>query len=121
MYLSYDKYTDMGGEMSAALYPRLEMKARKMIDNAVHGRLDGETQVRDAVKFCVFDLINTLDADESSGGCGREIAGMSNDGISVSYAAGGSLHARCMNLIRAWLSDETDINGTPLLYAGVDA
>lgn len=121
MYLSYDEYTGMGGEMNAALYPRLEAKARMLIDSAVHGRLGGETQVRETVKFCMFDLVRVLDADESSGSCGMEVTGMSNDGISVSYAAGGNLHTRCAKLIRAWLSGEIDANGTPLLYAGVDA
>lgn len=125
MYLIYDDYIAMGGTINAALYSRFEMKARKLVDMLTHGRLEGEKPVRESVKCCMYELIQMMYADEVSGSGGREIAGVSNDGVSISYAisqnGAGSPTARYMNYIRTWLSGETTKSGVYLLYAGVDA
>lgn len=130
-YLDQAEYLEMGGtipEDDELRYQRLESRASHAIDRATHGRIKGEKPVRNAVKFCVYEMIERYASDEAMAGMsGREIASMSNDGVSVSYvsgasASGGSASAlRDIDSIRAWLMDEVDGNGTPLLYAGVDA
>ena len=130
-YLDQAEYLEMGGtipEDDELRYQRLESRASHAIDRATHGRIKGEKPVRNAVKFCVYEMIERYVSDEAMAGMsGREIASMSNDGVSVSYvsgasASGGSASAlRDAESIRAWLLDEVDGNGTPLLYAGVDA
>lgn len=130
-YLDQAEYLEMGGtipEDDELRYQRLESRASHAIDRATHGRIKGEKPVRNAVKFCVYEMIERYASDEAMAGMsGREIASMSNDGVSVSYvsgasASGGSASAlRDAESIRAWLMDEVDSNGTPLLYAGVDA
>lgn len=130
-YLDQAEYLEMGGtipEDDELRYQRLESRASHAIDRATHGRIKGEKPVRNAVKFCVYEMIERYASDEAmTGMSGREIASMSNDGVSVSYvsgasASGGSASAlRDIDSIRAWLMDEVDGNGTPLLYAGVDA
>lgn len=130
-YLDQAEYLEMGGtipEDDELRYQRLESRASHAIDRATHGRIKGEKPVRNAVKFCVYEMIERYVSDEAMAGMsGREIASMSNDGVSVSYvsgasASGGSASAlRDTESIRAWLLDEVDGNGTPLLYAGVDA
>lgn len=130
-YLDQAEYLEMGGtipEDDELRYQRLESRASHAIDRATHGRIKGEKPVRNAVKFCVYEMIERYVSDEAMAGMsGREIASMSNDGVSVSYvsgasASGGSASAlRDTESIRAWLMDEVDGNGTPLLYAGVDA
>ena len=130
-YLDQAEYLEMGGtitEDDELRYQRLESRASHAIDRATHGRIKGEKPVRNAVKFCVYEMIERYASDEAMVGMsGREIASMSNDGVSVSYvsgasASGGSASAlRDTESIRAWLLDEVDGNGTPLLYAGVDA
>ena len=130
-YLDQAEYLEMGGtipEDDELRYQRLESRASHAIDRATHGRIKGEKPVRNAVKFCVYEMIERYASDEAMAGMsGREIASMSNDGVSVSYvsgasASGGSASAlRDIDSIRAWLLDEVDGNGTPLLYAGVDA
>lgn len=130
-YLDQAEYLEMGGtipEDDELRYQRLESRASHAIDRATHGRIKGEKPVRNAVKFCVYEMIERYASDEAMAGMsGREIASMSNDGVSVSYvsgasASGGSASAlRDTESIRAWLMDEVDGNGTPLLYAGVDA
>lgn len=130
-YLDQAEYLEMGGtipEDDELRYQRLESRASHAIDRATHGRIKGEKPVRNAVKFCVYEMIERYVSDEAMAGMsGREVASMSNDGVSVSYvsgasASGGSASAlRDTESIRAWLMDEVDGNGTPLLYAGVDA
>ena len=130
-YLDQAEYLEMGGtitEDDELRYQRLESRASHAVDRATHGRIKGEKPVRNAVKFCVYEMIERYASDEAMAGMsGREIASMSNDGVSVSYvsgasASGGSASAlRDAESIRAWLMDEVDGNGTPLLYAGVDA
>lgn len=127
MYLTHDEYTRMGGDMDAALFIRLEAKARKRIDAMTFGRLQGENDVRECVKHCMFELVQAMHEDEINVGfSGREISSMSNDGISVTYASSNSQTgvqngsgARYAGIVRAWLTGETDACGDNLLYAGV--
>lgn len=118
MYLSYDEYKSMGGVMDAALFPRFELKARKRIDAMTFGRVAEEDPVRQSVKMCAYELIGAMYSDETGAGLsGREITAMSNDGVSVTYS--GSDFVGYANIVRAWLTGETDANGVHLLYCGV--
>ena len=124
MYLTYEEYLDMGGGASDSAFARLEAKARAILDRITFGRIRGEKPARQNVKYCMYDLIAALEAEENVGSiaAGREIASMSNDGVSVSFAAGQSARsgpARMAAIARSWLGDEVDAYGTPLLYAGV--
>lgn len=116
----------MGGGAPQSAYPRLEAKARAQLNRLTFGRICGEDPVRENVKYCMFDLISAVEAKEGMGGMavGREIAAMSNDGVSVSFAASGSgsagaSAARYAAIARSWLANETTACGIPLLYAGV--
>lgn len=127
MYLTYDDFIRMGGDMEDALFPRFEMKARKRIDAMTFGRLQGESEVRECVKHCMFELVQAMHEDETNVGfSGREISSMSNDGVSVTYVTGNAQTgaqngsgARYAGIVRAWLTGETDACGNNILYAGV--
>lgn len=131
MYLSYDEFEDMGGAIEEEeVFNRYEAKARIQIDRATFGRLRNAAELPESVKYCMFELIAAIQANESiSGmGAGREVASMSNDGVSVTFASGlsntGSMQTqdkRNLSIIRGWLAGETTACGLPLLYAGVDA
>ena len=122
MYLDYGSYAQMGGELEPDVYERLAAKAERLIDRATHARLKAESTVPMSVKYCIMELIDAIQADESMGGmsAGREISSMSNDGVSVSFAAMAA-SARYMEIIRGWLDGETTEAGVHLLYAGCDA
>ena len=122
MYLEYGDYAQMGGELEPDVYERLAAKAERLIDRATHARLKAQANVPDGVKYCIMELINAIQADESMGGmsAGREISSMSNDGVSVSFTAMAA-SARYMEIIRQWLDGETTEAGVHLLYAGCDA
>lgn len=122
MYLEYGDYAQMGGELEPDVYERLSAKAERLIDRATHARLKAQASVPDSVKYCIMELINAIQADESMGGmsAGRGISSMSNDGVSVSFTAMAA-SARYMEIIREWLDSETTEAGVHLLYAGCDA
>jgi hypothetical protein len=123
-YITAYEYDNLEGSADDAAFKRLELKVRKLIDAATHGRIANETPVREAAKMCAFELIEMMAAEESGIGIGgREISGTSNDGVSITYSNGSSqgMTARQKKIIRDWLADETTERGIPLLYAGVDA
>lgn len=121
-YLTMDEFEAYGGDsMEDEAFARLELKARRLIDRMTHGRIKGESETRECVKMCAFELISLIRSEESeSGVSGREITSMSNDGVSVSYRESGTAAQRAVQTVRTWLEGETDENGTLLLYAGVD-
>lgn len=122
MYLDYGDYAQMGGELEPDVYERLAAKAERLIDRATHARLKAQSAVPDSVKYCIMELINAIQADESMGGmsAGREISSMSNDGVSVSFTAMAA-SVRYMEIIRQWLDGDTTEAGVHLLYSGCDA
>ena len=122
-YLTIDEYREMGGSMDEAAFKRHEMKARRLIDRLTHGRIRDEDPARQTVKMCMFELMRAQAEDESiAGGSGREVAAVSNDGVSVSYAAQeGGAQKRYADIVRSWLDGESAESGVSLLYCGVDA
>ena len=121
MYLKYDEFEDMGGIVNEDSYERLEMKARMQIDRVTFGRLANMASIPNSVKYCMYDLIMAIAADESTGGIasGRSVTAMSNDGVSLSFGGGKSDAARYRGIIHSWLAGEVDTCGTPLIYTGV--
>ncbi len=123
MYLGHDAYLEMGGGIADAnVYARYAARADSIIDRMTHGRIRDETPVRPCVQYAAFALAESLRADAEDG---REATGMSNDGVSVSYASSGNAAMdrarRHAAIVSEYLQYETTEDGTPLLYAGVDA
>jgi hypothetical protein len=126
-YLTHYEYKNMGGTIADVLvFERYMSRADAIITRMTHGRILNESPVRSAVKNAAFDLVSVIYADTLNDADGREIASMSNDGMSVTYVQGASNPAAAMaqrysGIVRQYLDWEVDANGTPLLYAGVDA
>jgi hypothetical protein len=126
MYLTFNEYMDMGGKVAESDFNRFMVRANATISRMTHGRVLNESPVRTSVKYAAYELVNAMYADAQMGADGREIASMSNDGMSVSFAVGGQSGAssaaqRYAFIVRSYLEYEVDANGTMLLYAGVDA
>lgn len=128
MYLEYTEFISEGAEdVTEEEFARHVMRAAKLIDRMTHGRIRDETVVRPCVRAAMRDLIAQSIAaereDRQHGG--REIASVSNDGISVSYAQQGGTQARRAlaraQIIAEYLTGETTEDGVELLYAGTDA
>lgn len=126
MYLSYEEYQGMGGGAEESAFLRMEAKAEAEINRLTLGRLKGETELSTNVRYCMFEMIEMLCAEQNLAAmaAGREISAVSNDGVSMSFSAGSSgargLSARMAAIARSYLADETTACGIPLLYAGVD-
>lgn len=114
MYLTYSDYTNMGGTLTEAAYTRLEYRARSLIDAHTFGRVKALTPTPESVKMLTFELVALGDQDDHGG----QVASISNDGYSESYAATDGA-TKSESLIRSYLAGETDGKGVPLLYRGV--
>lgn len=120
MYLTQRQFENMGGaEMDDVIYNRYAAHADAVIDRMTHGRIKDEETVRSNVQYAAFDLITAMVSDSANNG--HEVASVSNDGVSVTYASGAatSPQRRYANIVRDYLENE-EIDGVSILYAGVD-
>lgn len=125
MYLDYETYVSMDGDVVEAAFPRLSYLAGKKIDRYTQNRVQAMRAVPEAVQRCMAELINAMgQSDPTETASTAPLSGFSNDGYSESYAkplTAESLESALYGIICDYLASESDDNGTPLLYLGVDA
>lgn len=136
MYLTYDEYAQLGGEeLEETAFEQLEFEARSQIDWWTFGRLKNEESYPEAVKRCMFKLIELLDkqqkvlmvdaVDEDGNVKAGLMASQSNDGVSSTYnVVTGNMAVRVIqsqlnNTIRMYLQDVRDSLGRKVLYRGL--
>lgn len=136
MYLTFDEYTQMGGaELEEAAFEQLEFEARSQIDWYTFGRLKNETEYPEAVKRCMFKLIELLDKqkkvmlvdalDEDGNVVAGLMAHQSNDGVSATYnVITGNMAVRVIqnqlnSAIQMYLQDVRNSLGRKVLYRGI--
>jgi hypothetical protein len=136
MYLTYDEYAQLGGEeLEETAFEQLEFEARSQIDWWTFGRLKNEESYPEAVKRCMFKLIELLDkqqkvlmvdaVDEDGNVKAGLMASQSNDGVSSTYnVITGNMAVRVIqsqlnNTIRMYLQDVRDSLGRKVLYRGL--
>ena len=123
-YLTYDEYKEMGGAVPQTEFIQLEFKARKRIDYLTDSRVKDMANIPEAVKMCMMSLITV----EAAVGVEAQVlnpvvTSYNTDGYSESYgkAMGAEDAAVSMNAtVRTLLYEETNDEGIPLLYRGVD-
>lgn len=123
-YLTYDEYKEMGGAVPQTEFIQLEFKARKRIDYLTDSRVKDMANIPEAVKMCMMSLITI----EAAVGVEAQVlnpvvTSYNTDGYSESYgkAMGAEDAAVSMNAtVRTLLYGETNDEGIPLLYRGVD-
>lgn len=135
MYLTFTEYQSMGGTLDETTFNDLAFEASSLIDWYTFNRLQKETTFPDAVKRCMYKLIQYITtqqqvngigvntSDSTTGGAG--ITSQSNDGVSVSYNV---LSARDVvetskaqmgEIINQYLSAVVNSLGQKVLYRGV--
>lgn len=136
MYLTYEEYIQMGGEaLEDTAYENLEFEARTQIDWWTFGRLKNEAEQSEAVKRCMYKLIELLDkqqkvlmvdaVDEDGNIKAGLMAHQSNDGVSSTYnVITGNMAVRVLksqldNTIKMYLQDVRDSLGRKVLYRGL--
>ena len=136
MYLTFDEYTQMGGaELEETAFEQLEFEARSQIDWYTFGRLKNEAEYPEAVKRCMFKLIELLNkqkkvmlvdaVDEDGNVVAGLMAHQSNDGVSATYnVITGNMAVRVIqnqlnSAIQMYLQDVRNSLGRKVLYRGI--
>lgn len=119
MYLTYEEYRAMGGDVPEAAFGPLCASAGGRIDRLTHERVKGLEAVPEAVKMAVFALIHRAESEE---GDGARMASFTNDGMSMTYAqeTAQQRETALNSLVLDMLFGLKAADGkTPLTYAGV--
>ena len=125
MYIDYCCFVNGGGDVAIDMvtFQRLEFRARKIVDRLPQNRIRGMKEVPEAVKRLMVELI-PLEASLGAAVLDNQpVTSFSNDGYSETYAdpmTEERITEIEHKLILEYLSGETDDNGVPLLYLGVD-
>lgn len=124
MYIDLTYYNWNGGkaDMDDAAFSRNEFRARKLVDRLTQGRIKKMAQVPEAVKQLMVELVTLESTQGAETVNGQRVTSFSNDGYSETYATpltGEQVKEIECDLISEYLSEETDDEGTPLLYLGV--
>ena len=123
MYIDKNYYIENGGTMmDDAAFSRNEYRSRKILDRVTQNRITKMTQVPEAVKRLMVELV-TLEANQGAAVMENQpVTSFSNDGYSETYAqplTTEMVRQLEMDLIVDYLAEETDDAGTPLLYMGI--
>ena len=101
MYLSYPRYTELGGKLNEQSFIRAEMTARIKIDQLTHNRLQSlsdDDPIWEKVEFLILELIERGYLGNLKG---EDTTSESNDGRSVTWA---SKEGKADELIKTYLS-----------------
>lgn len=119
-YLTYEEYSNMDGVLDLTAFNRFSDRAFGIIDNATHNRIECMAEVPQRAKALCRDLVEYL--VENNGIKIVTSKSQSAGGVSESenYATKTSddVYGDIQNIIYDYLGNETDDNGTPLLYRG---
>ena len=119
-YLTYTEYKEIGGSIDETAFVRNIDRACGIIDNATHNRIECMAEVPQKAKALCRDLLEYLvqnngvkivtSKSQSAGGVSE----------SESYATktADDVYGDIQNMLYDYLGNETDDNGTPLLYRG---
>lgn len=136
MYLTYDEYLAFGGTVEETAFDNLEFEARTVIDWWTYNRLQNDEEYPEAVKRCMFKLINLIIAKQqaqllkNNGAVNTEttesgIIQQSNDGVSTTYnvMSASEIIAQSgediKSTIRMYLQNVRNSLGRKVLYRGL--
>lgn len=136
MYLTYAEYQAYGGTLDETTFNDIEFEASTIVDWYTFNRLQKETELPEALKRCMYKIIQYIQAQSSvnglgdpnsisTDGVGAGIASQSNDGVSISYNVLGAQavmdnsKTQIEQTIRQYLSSVTNSLGKKVLYRGV--
>lgn len=120
-YLTYDKYSEMGGICDSTAFDRNIAKATAIIDTETHKRIWKMETIPQEVKALCRDLIelyarnNTSDKVVTSH---SQSAGAVSESVSYATVSQEEVKEMADNLVYDYLMSVEDDNGTPLLYRG---
>lgn len=119
--LTFEEYQGLGGVCDLTAFNRNIQRVSGLINNATCGRLRKMSEIPQAVKCLCRDLVERF-ADDV--GTSRQISSHSQSAGGVSESESFVIRSteersgEIDDMIRDYLMNETDKNGTPLLYRG---
>lgn len=113
-YCDYTFYTtEYSGTMPESLFNRLSIIASAKIKANTFGRID-EITIPDEVKYCTCTIVDALKEIQKRDGKKSESVGS----WSVTWEGSEEDKKKLSNIMKDYLSELTDTEGTPLLYRG---
>jgi len=134
MYLTYEEYQNMGGQLDDTAFTKLEFEARSYVDSVTFNRLvrNPLTTIPEELKHCMYDLVelfsiktNTISGIIVDGKLTGNIIKQENDGVSTSYSGVSTRQSitlseqEILNKIRNYLHNTKDSKGHLVLYRGI--
>jgi hypothetical protein len=120
-YLTYEEYKAIGGTIDETAFNRSIDRACGIIDNATHNRIECMEEVPRKAKALCRDLVEYLANDFGSS---KQVSSHSQSAGGVSESESfviRSIEERAGeidDMVKDYLLNEVDDNGTPLLYRG---
>ena len=121
IYLTYTEYKEIGGSIDETAFIRNIDRACSIIDNATHNRIECMAEAPQKAKALCRDLVEYLANDFGSS---KQISNHSQSAGGVSESESfviRSIEERAGeidDMVKDYLLNEVDDNGTPLLYRG---
>ena len=122
IYLTYDEYVGIGGTLDLTAFNRNIARASGMIDNATFCRIEKMSDVPENAKHLCRDLVEYLANDFGSS---KQVSNHSQSAGGVSESESfviRSIEERAGevdDMVKDYLLNIVDNNGTPLLYRGI--
>jgi hypothetical protein len=89
VYLEYNEYQQMGGVLDASAFTIYSRKAESLINSQASGqtgyRISKLTELPEAIKDCVFDLIECISANDGNSRIASESQSSGGVSESVTY------------------------------------
>ena len=120
-YLTYDEYVGIGGTLDLTAFNRNIDRACGVIDNATHNRVECMAEVPQKAKSLCRDLVEYLANDFGSS---KQVSNHSQSAGGVSESESFVIRSteeragEIGDMVKDYLLNEVDDNGTPLLYRG---
>ena len=120
-YLTYEEYQKIGGICDSTAFKRFSDRAFGIVDNATHNRIECMQEVPQKAKALCRDLVEYFANDFGSS---KQVSNHSQSAGGVSESESfviRSIEERAEeidNMVKDYLLNEVDDNGTPLLYRG---
>ena len=120
-YLTYEEYINMGGELNETAFKRNIDRACGVVKNATHERIEAMQSVPREVKALCRELVEYFAANFGSS---KQISNHSQSvgGVSESESfvirSADERAGEVDDMIKDYLLNVNDDNGTPLLYRG---
>lgn len=102
MYLTYDKYQEMGGTMPEAEYPMAERRARALLDDWTLGRVKRLEEIPEEVELAMYEIIDRLGVAYDA----NNVSSFGNGVNSIGFTSASDQRAELFDIVKAILPVE---------------